>query len=214
MQTTYHSNTSQSSIASVVFHATFQLTIPVSSSTHSMIKQTYSKSDSEECYYNRKSRFHLSSVSISFPKCSLTKNRTFVRDSSPTKDYLTIDKHCQFSRSTSCSSVKSTFINIWQGLDTDEIQSTSIKPKHFQECVRRVKSIEMFCYLFIIFAFLKARPRWRAFSQVVAALLTFTRTSRGRYEWIQLVGHAGSRMRSIFVLIYFDDLVFSTFRNI
>jgi len=43
-----------------------------------------------------------------------------------------------------------------------------------------------------LFEFFKTTPRWRAFSKVVTSLLTFTRTKKGRYEWIQLVGHPGT----------------------
>lgn len=41
-------------------------------------------------------------------------------------------------------------------------------------------------------------PRWRAFSKVVTSLLMFTRTRKERYEWIQLVGHAGRVTRWTF----------------
>lgn len=40
--------------------------------------------------------------------------------------------------------------------------------------------------------FFKTIPRWRTLSKVVASLLTFTRTKKERYEWIQLVGHPGT----------------------
>jgi hypothetical protein len=55
------------------------------------------------------------------------------------------------------------------------------------------------------FRFLKSTPSWKAVSKVVTSLLTFTRSKKGKYEWIQLVGHPGNIS---FFSFYFNPLGF------
>ena len=95
-------------------------------------------------------------------------------------------------------SIRNALLGIWQGLNSDDLPSnasTSLPAQYVDEPrVKKVRfkfppdwySISM-CFLFL----LKNSPRWKAFSNVVTSLLTFTRTRKGRYEWIQLVGHPG-----------------------
>lgn len=103
--------------------------------------------------------------------------------SDASKEYLSVPKHHQYPHSPSTSptrhgkSLKSTLLGLWQGLNNDEVRSTAsspIDPKYFEERVRI------------------STPSWKIFTKVVTSLLTFTRTKKGRYEWIQLVGHPGT----------------------
>jgi hypothetical protein len=54
-----------------------------------------------------------------------------------------------------------------------------------------------------LFYCIQNAPSWKAFSKVVTSLLKFTRTKKGQYEWIQLVGHPGN----ISLFIYFELLI-------
>ncbi|CAF1245113.1 unnamed protein product [Adineta ricciae] len=103
--------------------------------------------------------------------------------SSTSKEYLSVprDEHRRSSPSSSPTrhkqSFKHTLLGLWQGLNNDEVRSAASSPidsKNFDDRVRI------------------SSPRWKAFSKVVTSLLTFTRTKKGRYEWIQLVGHPGT----------------------
>lgn len=74
-------------------------------------------------------------------------------------------------------SLKTTLLGIWQGINSDELRSATsspMDPKFFEERTR------------------SSTPSWRAFTKVVTSLLTFTRTYKERYQWIQLVGHPGT----------------------
>jgi hypothetical protein len=191
------------SIGNALYHATVQLTVPTVTTTSSITTKFRSNSASNESPEISKTGFSLSSLSISFPKHSHLNKRKIVRDttpqpvihksqshsndfestmisSSPTKDYLSSTKYYKHSRSTSCSSrkhnksIKTTLFGIWQGLNNNEIQSPINPKRHSGERRRKIK--------------------WRVFSKVVVSLLTFTRTKKGRYEWIQLVGHPGNKI--------------------
>ncbi|UJR10674.1 hypothetical protein I4U23_014868 [Adineta vaga] len=103
--------------------------------------------------------------------------------SSPSKDFFSSSQYYPYSRSLSCSSPKHThlkrnkLVDIWQGLNSNDLPSST--SSLFDPCYsdERVK---------------KTSPRWKACSKVVTSLLTFTRTKKLRYEWIQLVGHPGT----------------------
>lgn len=74
-------------------------------------------------------------------------------------------------------SLKTTLLGIWQGINSDELRSATsspMDPKFFDERQRT------------------STPSWKAFTKVVTSLLTFTRTDKERYQWIQLVGHPGT----------------------
>jgi hypothetical protein len=111
-------------------------------------------------------------------------NPTMISSISQTsKEYLSVPKHHHYQTSPSTSptrhgkSIKNTLLGIWQGLNSDELRSTAsspIDPKYFEERIRI------------------STPSWKVFTKVVTSLLTFTRTKKGRYEWIQLVGHPGT----------------------
>ncbi|CAF1130632.1 unnamed protein product [Adineta steineri] len=110
-------------------------------------------------------------------------NPTTSSISETSKEYLSVPVHSNQRRSPSSSptrsnkSLKNTLLGLWQGLNNDELRSAAsspMDPKYFEERVRI------------------STPRWKAFSKVVTSVLTFTRTKKGRYEWIQLVGHPGT----------------------
>ncbi|CAM4750377.1 unnamed protein product [Rotaria magnacalcarata] len=103
--------------------------------------------------------------------------------SETSKEYLAVPRHNQFQMSPSPSptrngkSLKTTLLGIWQGLNSDDLRSAAaspIDPVCFEERVRI------------------STPSWKTFTKVVTALLKFTRTKQGQYEWIQLVGHPGT----------------------
>jgi len=171
------SDDNSTSIGNALFHAAVQLSVPMVTSTGSISTKLRSYSSDEESPSTRKIRYHFSSLSISFPKHSHLNKRKIVRDSptqllskqsithktsnhfeskmattitsTPTKDYLSVKRYYQYSRSSSCSStkhnrsIKNTLLGIWQGLDNDEIQSSgslTINPKHFEQRMKKVRS--------------------------------------------------------------------------
>jgi hypothetical protein len=130
----HSSDNNSTSIGNALFHATVQLTVPTVTSTGLIETKLRSYSASEESLSIRKTRYNLSSLSISFPKHSHLNKRKIGRDvtsqsspvqsvthktshhskhfktkmtiTSPSKDYLPATRCHQYSRSASCSSTK------------------------------------------------------------------------------------------------------------
>jgi hypothetical protein len=144
------SDNNSTSIGDVLFHAAVQLSVPTVTSTGSISTKLRSYSFEEHPFGLKKTRYSLSSLSISFPKHSHLNKRKIERDTltqsfthkpsnhfepkmtttttitSPSKDYLSPQRYYQYSRSTSCSttkhnkSIKKTLFGIWQGLSDDD----------------------------------------------------------------------------------------------
>ncbi|CAF0759455.1 unnamed protein product [Didymodactylos carnosus] len=101
---------------------------------------------------------------------------------SETRDYTYTEPATSSSSSVSTknsSVIKSTLLGLWNGLNNDDnniIRSAATSPidsKYYEDKART------------------NTPNWKAFTKVVTSLLHFTR-KKERYEWIQLVGHAGA----------------------
>lgn len=152
MHTSDNTNTT---IGNALFHVGVQLTIP----TVTIQTKCRTYSSSEESPSTRKTKYShlnkrkngrdaptqsLSSSSIqsvthksSHHSNNIEPKMTTTLASSP-KDYLSVKRYYQYSRSSSCSSTKNTLLGIWQGLNNDEIQSSNPSPK--EERVKKVKS--------------------------------------------------------------------------
>ncbi|CAF0792447.1 unnamed protein product [Didymodactylos carnosus] len=120
---------------------------------------------------------HMLSPSIQRPsKLDLPLNDSHI---SETREYT-----CPLSPSSSStknsSLVKAALLGLWNGLNNDDdniimrsAASSPIDNKYYEDKART------------------HTPNWKAFTKVVTSLLHFTRKTE-RYEWIQLVGHAGT----------------------
>jgi len=169
-------NNNSTSIGDVLFHAAVQLSVPTVTSTGSISTKLRSYSFEEHPSGLKKTRYSLSSLSISFPKHSHLNKRKIGRDTltqsfthkpsnyfepkmttttitSPPKDYLSPQRYSKYSRSTSCSttkhnkSIKNTLLGIWQGLsDDDEIQSSGRLPINPKHFEQRVKKVKTKIY--------------------------------------------------------------------
>ncbi|CAF0945717.1 unnamed protein product [Adineta ricciae] len=203
----------QSSLSKALVHATVQLTAPSVISTNAIPTRLHSYATTDEISFGRKIRCNLSSLTMAFSKYShlnkqkrrrdvttqtsihineqqpnhcdnnVKEDMTATLSSSSPKDYLFPLQHFPYSRSLSCSSPKhahlktTRLVDIWQGFHTDDLPSSTsslFDPIYFEERVRRTA------------------PQWKACAKVVTSLLTFTRTKKERYEWMQLVGHPGT----------------------
>lgn len=167
--------TNPASIENVLFHATVQVSTPAVTSTASIATKLRSNSINKESPSTRKIRCSLSALSISPPKPkrpSLNK-RKVVRDivtqtithstqnlpdnnnkpvmptarTSLSTEYLSTPRYYQYTRSTSCysikykKSIKNTLFGIWQGLNNDESRcstSSLIDQKCFEERIEKV----------------------------------------------------------------------------
>jgi hypothetical protein len=165
------SDNNSTSIGDVLFHAAVQLSVPTVTSTGSISTKLRSYSFGEHPPTLRKTRYSLSSLSISFSKHSHSNKRKIGRDvpmelvthkasnhfepkmtttiTSTPKDYLSPNRYYQYSRSTSCSStkhnksIKNTLFGIWQGLSDDEIQSSGALPINPKHFEERVKKVKL-----------------------------------------------------------------------
>ncbi|CAF3451262.1 unnamed protein product [Rotaria socialis] len=107
---------------------------------------------------------------------------------STSNEYLSKWPYCQCQISSSCSSlernksINNALLDIWQGLNTAELQLSSSSPtdsKYFEVHVTK-------------------NPRgWKAFSNAVATFLTPTQKKEERHQWVQLVGHRGTFKKGI-----------------
>ena len=136
----------------VTFHTTLQLNVPTGTSTASIATKLRTNSITKESSPTRKIRCSLSALSISYLRRTGLNKRKNVRDPitqtssytienhsdnnnqqiMPSNEYLSIPRHCYYSRSKSCSSVKynkrikSTLLGIWKGLNNDESRCSTI----------------------------------------------------------------------------------------
>ncbi|CAF1092952.1 unnamed protein product [Adineta steineri] len=196
-----------SSVNNVLFHTAIQLSVPgVTTTMGSIPSKLHSYSDIEYLSLTKKIRCNLSS----FSKHSHLNNKQRKKDvrdivtqtnthknqqhsthsddnnkqemttaiTSTSKGYLSPSQYYQYpissTKHNNNKSIKNTLLGIWQGLNNDELHSSPIDSKYIEEHVK------------------KNTPNWKACSKVVTSLLTFTRTKKEKYEWIQLVGHPGT----------------------
>ena len=131
------------------------------------------------------------------------KNMSPRMNLSKSEESLSVAEYRQHSLSVTSSptrphrSIRTTLRDLWQGLSNEDLPTISTTKKQVEKSTKRVnlQFIILFLLTFTIFHFhLKKTPSWKAFATVVTSLLTFTRTKKERYQWIQLVGHPGLRI--------------------